>query len=144
MKKISDSKIQTQKMAKDFAMQIVQHSMLHNKGAVLIGLSGNLGSGKTTFVQCFAKAFGVKTKIISPTFVLMKRYKNIFHIDAYRIKNPKEILDLGWEDLIKNSENIILVEWSEKIKKIFPKPHFWLNFSHISPKKRGIDIKFVK
>lgn len=144
MKKISDSRIQTQKIAKDFARRIVGHRKSNNSNAVVIGLSGDLGSGKTTFVQCFAKAFGVKTKIISPTFVLMKRYKNIFHIDAYRIKNPKEILDLGWEDLIKNSENIILVEWPEKIKKIFPKPHFWLNFSHISPKNRGIDIRFVK
>ncbi len=155
MKKISNSKIQTQKMAKDFARQIVQYSMLHNKGAVLIGLSGDLGSGKTAFVQGFAKALGIKTKIISPTFVILKRFKiqsadwrtrikNLTHIDAYRIKNPKEILDLGWKELIKNPENIILVEWPEKIKKIFSKPHFWIEFTHRRKNTRGIDIRFVK
>lgn len=142
MKKISDSRIQTQKTAKDFAKKILR---LHSwKKAVIIGLSGELGSGKTTFVQGFAKALGVKTRIISPTFVLMKRHKNIFHIDAYRTKNPKEILDLGWKDLIKNSENIILVEWPEKIKKIFSKPHFWIEFTHRRKNTRGIDIRFVK
>lgn len=144
MKKISNSKIQTQKIAKDFAHRIVGHRKSNNSNAVVIGLSGELGSGKTTFVQGFAKALGVKTKVISPTFVLMKKYKNIFHIDAYRIKNPKEILDLGWKDLIKNPENIILIEWPEKIKKIFPKPHFWIKFTHRRKNTRGIDIRFVK
>lgn len=142
MKKISNSKIQTQKIAKDFAKKILRFRS--SQKAVVIGLSGELGSGKTTFVQGFAKALGIKERIISPTFVILKRFKNLIHIDAYRIKNPKEILDLGWNDLIKNPENIILVEWPEKIKKILPKPHFWLNFSYTSPQKRGIDIRFVK
>lgn len=144
MKRITNSKIQTQKLAKNFVHRIVGHRKSNNSNAVVIGLSGELGSGKTTFVQGFAKSSGIKKRVISPTFVLMKRYKNLYHIDCYRINNPKEITDLRWKDLVKNPENIILVEWAEKIKKIFPKPHFWVKFSHIDKNKRSIDIQFVK
>lgn len=143
MKKISRSKIQTQKIAKDFAKQIVQHSMLHRR-AMLIGLSGDLGSGKTTFIQGFIKAFGVKERVISPTFVLMKRFKNLIHFDVYRINKPKEILDLGWKSMIEDKENIILVEWAEKIKKLFTKPYFWIEFTHRKGNQRSIDIRLVK
>lgn len=147
MKRITYSKIQTQKLAKNFAKKILK---LKNKKAVVIGLSGELGSGKTTFSQGFAKALNIKERIISPTFIIQKRFKikdlrfkNLYHIDAYRIKNPKEILDLGWEDVLVNPENLILVEWAEKIKKIFPRQHFWLNFRHKSKNKRSIDIRQI-
>ncbi len=144
---ISESVKQTQKIAAKLARKVVSHSAPN-----IIGLSGELGSGKTTFVQGFAKALGIRQRIISPTFVLMKKYKTnlktLVHIDAYRIKKPKEIIDLGWKELMKTSENIVLIEWVENIEKILPKRHIWINFSHLIPKghhkRRGIDIKFVK
>ena len=139
---ITNSKIQTQKVAKELAKQCPKQGL--GQKAVLIGLSGELGSGKTTFVQGFAKSLGIKKKVISPTFVLMKRYKNLYHIDCYRIDSYKEILDLGWKDMLANKENIILVEWAEKIKKIFPKSYVWIKFTHKSLNQRGIDIRFVK
>lgn len=139
---ITNSKIQTQKVAKELAKQCPKQGL--GQKAVLIGLSGELGSGKTTFVQGFAKSLGIKKRVISPTFVLMKRYKNLYHIDCYRIDSYKEILDLGWKDMLANKENIILVEWAEKIKKIFPKSYVWIKFTHKSLNQRGIDIQFVK
>lgn len=124
---------------------------LNLKKAVVIGLSGELGAGKTTFTQFFAKALGVKEKIHSPTFVIMKKYpvasskySVLFHFDAYRIKNQKDIIALGWKKIISEPKNIILVEWAENIRKIFPKKHFWVNFSHIEKNRRAIDIKSVK
>lgn len=152
MKHITNSKFQTQKLAKNFARKIVGHrkfNKFNNNCAIVIGLSGELGSGKTTFVQGFAKELGIKERIISPTFVILKKFKIknfkfLTHIDAYRIKNYKEILDLGWKDMLVNPKNIILVEWPEKIKKIFPRQHFWLNFSHKGKNTRGVDIHFVK
>lgn len=149
MKHITNSKFQTQKLAKNLAKQLVKHQMPNKKHALVVGLSGELGSGKTTFVQGFAKALGIKERIISPTFVILKKFKIkdlkfLTHIDAYRIKNSKEILDLGWKNMLVSPENIILVEWPEKIKKIFPKQYFWLNFSHKGKSKRSIDIHFVK
>ena len=92
------------------------------KKAVIIGLLGDLGSGKTTFVQGFLKVAGWKKRITSPTFVLMRRYplrgkkfKNIYHLDAYRLKSS-EIHHLELEDTIKDPQNIVLVEWPENIK----------------------------
>ncbi|MBU2263644.1 tRNA (adenosine(37)-N6)-threonylcarbamoyltransferase complex ATPase subunit type 1 TsaE [Patescibacteria group bacterium] len=157
---ISRSKIQTQKVAKELACATL--NVAHRTMAVVVGLSGELGSGKTTFVQGFAKSLGIKKRVISPTFIIMKKFeirstksktnsksqiqkfKNLYHLDAYRIDNLKEILDLGWRDVLANKENIILVEWAEKIKKIFPRPHFWIKFIHKRKNTRGIDIQFVK
>ncbi|MBU3925773.1 tRNA (adenosine(37)-N6)-threonylcarbamoyltransferase complex ATPase subunit type 1 TsaE [Patescibacteria group bacterium] len=150
MKKNSNSKMQTQKIAKDFAKKTIKHPV-SNSRAMVIGLSGDLGSGKTTFVQGFAKSLGIKERVISPTFVLMKkfkiknsRFKNLIHFDIYRINNSKEIIDLGWKEMIKNPENIILVEWAEKIKKLFSKPYFCIEFIHRKENQRGIDIRLVK
>lgn len=149
---ISNNMEDTEKFAKEIAEEILK--LPKQEQAVVIGLSGELGSGKTTFTQNFAKAFGIKTKILSPTFVLMKKhqipisnlktqdlkFKTLIHIDAYRIRNSKEMLDLGWEAMINNPENIILVEWAENIKNIFPKKNIWFNFFHKEATKRVISF----
>ncbi len=153
---------QTEKIAKDFVEELFFSKLSLGQKAIVAGLSGELGSGKTTFAQSFAKALGIKERVISPTFVLMKKheirstksetnskfkiqkFKTLIHIDAYRIKNPEEMFDLGWEEMIENPENIILVEWPENIKKIFPKNYFLLKFGHVDEKKRAIDIFLIK
>lgn len=140
---------QMKKITEDFTKLLCPKLSLGQE-AVVVGLSGELGSGKTTFTQNFAKALGIKGRVTSPTFVILKRYvlrdtryKYLIHIDAYRIKNPKEIFDLGWDDLISDPKNIILIEWAENIKKIFPKNYFWLKFRHIDEKRRAIDISYI-
>ncbi len=111
------------------------------KSAKVLGLVGDLGGGKTTFLQGFAKGLGIKEKITSPTFVIMKRFKNFYHIDCYRIKKPKELSDLGFKKIISNPENIVAVEWADRIKKILPKGTIWLNFKFIDNKTRKIAIR---
>ncbi len=142
---ISESVQQTRKIAKSLADEILKEKSIHG---IAVGLAGELGSGKTTFVQGFAKTLGIKERVISPTFVILKRFKihesrfkNLIHIDAYRINNPKEIIDLGWKEIINAPQNIILIEWAGKIKKILPKKHFFINFKHINKNKRWIKIK---
>ncbi len=149
MKKTCHTIKQTHKAAAELLKEI--KSTPRVGGAMVVALSGELGSGKTTFTQGFAKALGIKERITSPTFVLLKRFKiddlrfkNFVHIDAYRFENPKEILDLGWKNMINQPENIIFVEWAEKIKKILPSNCFWVKFGHKEPKTRSIDICFVK
>ncbi len=93
----------------------------------IIALSGELGSGKTTFVQGLAKGLGIKEKIISPTFVLIRQHKIpktkkiLYHIDLYRLDNPNQFESLGLEELLQNPNAIVLIEWAEKIKEILPK-----------------------
>lgn len=92
------------------------------KTARLIALRGDLGSGKTTFVQGFLRSLGYRGKITSPTFILMRHfkirgtYRDIYHVDAYRIEHPKEMLPLKLHEILKNPKAIILVEWPEKMK----------------------------
>jgi len=117
------------------------------KQAVVVGLEGNLGAGKTTFLQGFAKGLGIREKILSPTFVILKHFKitkseftDFYHIDCYRINNEKEILEIGFKDIISNPENIVAIEWADKIKKILPKKNIRIKFKFINEKKREIVI----
>lgn len=107
------------------------------KNALVLALSGDLGSGKTTFIQGFLRGLGVRRKITSPTFVITKSYKLKtksyklgYHIDCYRIKKSKELLDLGLKEILNNLENIVLIEWPERIKKILPKDLIWIKFEY--------------
>ena len=119
---------QTKKIAVRIIKKVTETKNREIK-SILIGLKGDLGSGKTTFVQGLAKELGIKEKITSPTFTIIKKYKilnqkyqqykYLYHIDCYRIEDGKEILCLGLNKII-NSSNIIVVEWPEKIKQALP------------------------
>lgn len=98
------------------------------KKATIIALKGNLGAGKTTFLKGFKKALKIKKEINSPTFVILKKYplklkkfKNFYHLDCYRIKNFKELKILEIEKILNDNKNIVAIEWPEKIKKFLPK-----------------------
>jgi tRNA threonylcarbamoyladenosine biosynthesis protein TsaE len=132
----SKSARQTQKMAADLLKKISKS----NNYALVLALRGDLGGGKTTFVQGLARASGIKEKILSPTFNILKRYGNLYHFDCYRVEDSKEILDLGFEEIIKNPKNIVAIEWAEKIKEIIPKYAFWLTFDFIDKTKREINV----
>jgi len=115
--------------------------------ATVVALSGELGAGKTNLTQEIARQFGVKENIISPTFVIMKNYKitnkkfkNLIHIDAYRIETPDEFSHLNWKNIFSNKDNLILIEWPEKIAKIIPKNAIKVFLSHIDEETR--EIKF--
>ena len=130
---------QTKKIGKKLAKRILKSKI--KKTAFVIGLTGELGGGKTTFSQGFAKGLGVKEKILSPTFVIMKKFNNFYHVDCYRIKRPKELLDLGFKEIIKNPKNIVVIEWADRIRKIMPKSALWIKFEFIDEKKRRIITK---
>ena len=120
------------------------------KRALVIGLEGELGAGKTTFIKGFAKALGVKGKILSPTFVLMKtykiadlpkNYKFLIHIDAYRLKDHRDLISLGLKEILANPQNIVLIEWSDRVRKILPRGYMKIHFDHIKENTRKIVIK---
>jgi len=105
--------------------------------AMIIGLSGNLGAGKTTFVRSFARSLGIRKRITSPTFLTLRRYalnsknyKNFFHVDAYRIEKAKELSVLGFKEIIQNPANIVVIEWVNKIGRVLPKKIIRIEFRH--------------
>jgi tRNA threonylcarbamoyladenosine biosynthesis protein TsaE len=143
-KYISDSLEQTQKITNDFVFNL----LLNSDKAVVVGLYGNLGAGKTTFTQCVARVLEVGEMVTSPTFVLEKIYEltdkkftHLIHIDAYRIEKSEELLHLGWNEIISDPYNLILIEWPERVLDIMPK-HIKVNLSHISEGSREIEVIF--
>lgn len=117
-----------------------------------MALSGNLGSGKTTFIQGLAKGLGIKQRIISPTFILLREYvlknvktkkrknRNFYHIDLYRLENnvEEELRNLGIEEVWGKRENIVAIEWAEKVKRMLPKSTTWINFEDLGDDRRKI------
>ena len=145
MEILTKSSRETQKAGERLAKKIIKSPA--SGRAFIIGLEGDLGGGKTTFLQGFARGLGVGEKVNSPTFVIMKKYKikkngpeknkkirleNFYHIDCYRINKPKEILELGFKDAASDPKNIIALEWANLIRKIVPRDSLWITFKFIT------------
>ncbi len=116
--------------------------------ATIIALRGDLGAGKTTFTQALAKELGIHDAVQSPTYVLMKSYpidfegfKKLIHIDAYRLDKPEEFTALAPETFLNDPENLIVIEWPERVEGVLPTPDLLLNFTHTdSEEERDIEI----
>lgn len=142
MKFITHSLEETQNVAKDIVREIFTYAdgINRRKGAVLVGLYGDLGAGKTTLTQGIAKALNLQENVVSPTFVIEKVYEldftkmpfftHLIHIDAYRLEKSSELLHLGWNEIIADHHNLILVEWPEKVADIMPE-HIKITLKHL-------------
>jgi len=142
MEFITKSARETQKLGRKVAADLVK------KTPTVIALIGDLGSGKTTFVQGFTRGLGIRKRIISPTFILMRRYKvkrrrMLYHLDLYRLKGnfEEEIENLGVKDLWEERKNILVIEWAEKIKDLLPKNATWIKFEYFIDGQRKIIIE---
>ena len=136
----TSSPAETKRFGRVLAKKILKDGV--RRRALVLGLTGDLGGGKTTFLQGFAKGLGIKERILSPTFIIMRRWGNFYHLDCYRIQKPKELLALGFKEIIADPQNIVAIEWADKVKKIIPKDAVWLNFDFIGPTKRKIVIEW--
>lgn len=117
--------------------------------ALVLTLTGELGSGKTTFLQGLAEGVGVKQRIISPTFILLRKYnilldshvgydiqgskpflKGFYHMDLYRLEGDvnEQLLELGYEEFVNEPQNLIAVEWAEKASGVYPDDLLWLKY----------------
>jgi tRNA threonylcarbamoyladenosine biosynthesis protein TsaE len=140
---ISESAKQTQKIGENLAKEWSKKS----GESIVLGLEGDLGGGKTTFLQGFARGLGIQEKILSPTFVIMRRFKiknagfkNFYHLDCYRLGSARDLSVLEFKKIIKGPGNIIAVEWADIIKKSLPQKTVWVKFIFVNDKKRKILI----
>ncbi len=111
------------------------------KDGGVVCLYGDLGSGKTTFVKGLAKALGIKARIISPTFLIIRSYGRFYHIDLYRIDQPADLVNLGLSEILSDDSNIVVIEWPEKIHGLLPVKRIDVYFEIVDEKTRQISIK---
>lgn len=136
---------ETQKLAADLARKIVR--LKPSKYTRVLALEGELGAGKTTFIQGFAKALKVKQKITSPTFVLIRGYKLqvtgygfLYHIDAFRLEDWHGLASLGIKDIFTEPGNIVLIEWAERVRPILPQKLIKIHIDHLGKNTRKITV----
>jgi len=153
---ITNSFGETQTLGYDFGKVLA-------KGDIIC-LYGDLGSGKTTFVQGLAKGLGVKGKIISPTFIIIKNYEsriltpprlrgpgknqelktiNFYHIDLYRTQSHNDIRELGLEEILNDPENIIAIEWAENLGNLMPEKRIDIELSYEKDEVRKISFSLT-
>ena len=109
----------------------------------VFAMVGELASGKTTFIQGILRGLQYRKPVTSPTFPLINEYDAIYpiiHMDCYREENLNRWLQVGFHDYI-NSENIIIIEWADKISSLLPKDHIQINFTHTGQDKREIMLE---
>lgn len=144
---ITNSALETEKLGEKLAKDI-------KKGGV-IALYGELGAGKTTFTKGLARGLGIKKRIVSPTFIFIRSYiinqqsainnqQFFYHIDLYRINKSKDARGLGLEEILADSENIVVIEWAGRIKEILPKKTIEISFKYLNKGQREIRIKKIK
>ena len=139
-KRVLDSKSAEETL--QFGVRIAQEM---KEGGSLF-LFGDLGSGKTTFTQGFAQGLGIKNRIQSPTFIVMREYvipeRNdglFYHVDLYRLETEREIEHAGVLSMIRDPKNVVVVEWAEKMKGLLPTVRRELHFRFVDEKTRRIE-----
>ncbi len=140
---ITGSEEETEKKAWEILKKALKNRG-DSKKASVITFSGDLGSGKTVLVKGVAKALGVKERVLSPTFVIERRYKLkgnsnyslLIHIDAYRLSSADDLKAIDWERSILSPDNIICLEWPENVLSAIPQNSINVHLEVISESER--------
>jgi tRNA threonylcarbamoyladenosine biosynthesis protein TsaE len=143
MKHLSKSLEETKELAKKFLDTLTKDS-----SGTVVALQGDLGAGKTAFSQAVGDILDVREVMQSPTFVIEKIYEidfkgftHLIHIDAYRLDKKEELLHLGWNEIIARSENLILIEWPERVGEIIPENAHKIYFKFVDETTREIILE---
>lgn len=138
MEIITTSATETKKFASEFAKRL--------RLGDLLCLYGDLGSGKTTFVQGLAEGLDFKKRVLSPTFVFVRIYPlgsrklKLIHIDLYRVEKIEDADSLGLEDFWSDPKNIVVIEWAERVKDLLPKKRVNVTFEYVDGDRRRIEV----
>jgi tRNA threonylcarbamoyladenosine biosynthesis protein TsaE len=134
---ITNSSEETKELGKRFAERL--------KMGDFVALYGDLGSGKTTFIQGLAKGLGIARRIISPTFIIARHYAinngSFYHVDLYRTESKHDLLGVGLDQIIEDKTNIVALEWAEKMREMLPEKRMDIRFQYLDNNKRQISIR---
>lgn len=131
----TNSILETQRVAADFAGTL--------KGGEVIAMYGDLGAGKTAFTQGLAKALGVTSHVTSPTFTIVNEYEGrltLYHFDVYRIIDPEEMYEIGYDEYIENG-GVCIIEWAELIEELLPEKYIKLTI--LKDDEKGDDYRRI-
>ncbi len=129
-------------------LQRLANSMVcHLRTPLVVGLAGTLGAGKTSLVQAIARAAGIDScDVTSPTFTLLQTHQGkirIHHLDAYRVADEDEFLELGVQELFEDPGAWTLIEWADRVTGVMPRDALWITIKiHDDPSLRSIEIEF--
>lgn len=138
------SVVETYAVAKDLVYQL--------NGGDILTLSGELGAGKTTFVQGLSQALGIKRRIISPTFMIVRSYEvpendkqveRFYHIDLYRTTEPADLESVGLSEILQDKHAIVAIEWPERLGKLLPKTRWEISLRQKDDTIRTIRIRYL-
>ncbi len=138
---LTHSAEETRNLGKKLAREIRQ--------GALVCLSGDLGAGKTTFVQGFLESLGATRPYTSPTFVIMKQYdlpapvngiERVYHVDAYRVSAP-DLTAIGFTEWCADQRGVVLLEWPERVKNLISREAICINFISKEENEREIIIR---
>ncbi|MBI2888751.1 MAG: tRNA (adenosine(37)-N6)-threonylcarbamoyltransferase complex ATPase subunit type 1 TsaE [Candidatus Liptonbacteria bacterium] len=147
MRSISTSPRETERLGFELARRLKRR----RRGAAIIALEGSLGAGKTTFVRGALRALGVRRRVTSPTFILVKRvaissprrreFSFAYHADLYRIRSMHAARALELRDILDNPQNAVFIEWAGNAPRLLPRHTVRVLFEHgASEKERWITI----
>jgi tRNA threonylcarbamoyladenosine biosynthesis protein TsaE len=117
------------------------------EGPCILCLYGQLGSGKTTFTQGFARGLGITTRLLSPTFIIVRRYQIprkesfLYHVDLYRLQKIPEMEGIGLPEIFTDSASYTVVEWAERLGKLTPQKRIDIHFTTAQDDSHGIMIE---
>ncbi len=140
---VTGSAEETKSLAQEFARQL--------KAGITLCLHGELAAGKTTFTQGLGEYYGL-TRMTSPTYVIVNQYpvappegliKTFFHVDLYRLKNYWEIKAFDLDEHWDSPENLVVIEWPERLETYLPKSRYEINFKNIGTEAREISLKLI-
>ena len=104
------------------------------KPGAIVGLVGDLGTGKTTLTRYIAEGLGILEPIQSPTFTIIREHRNgrlpLFHFDVYRLEEPDDLFELGYEDYFYG-EGVTVVEWADKVGDLMPEDTLWIYLDYV-------------